>query len=86
MREMTVREVDQNFSRVLAAAEQGETIVITKSGTPVAKITPLPADRTRDPEWRSAFAALRKSLRSKRVRGYRVGKITEDDKYGGDAA
>ncbi len=83
---MTVWEANQNFSEVIASAECGETIIITKNGTPVAKITPQTADRARDPEWRSAFAALRKSLRSKRATGYRVGKITEDDKYGGDAA
>jgi prevent-host-death family protein len=84
MREMTVREANQNFSQVIAA-ERGETSVITKNGTPVAKITPQRADRVDDPEWRSAFAALKKSLRSKRATGYRVGTITEDDKYGGDA-
>ena len=86
MREMTVRQANQNFSQVVAAAERGETIVITKNGMPVAKIAPQPADRSKDPEWRSAFAALKKSLRSKPATGYRVGKITEDDKYGGNAA
>jgi prevent-host-death family protein len=85
MREMTVREANQNFSQVIAAAERGETIVITKNGTPVAKITPQPTDRTKDPEWRAAFAALKKSLQSKPASGYRVGTITEDDKYSGDA-
>ena len=84
MREMTVREANQNFSQVIAAAERGETIVITKNGIAVAKITPQPADRARDPEWRSAFAALKKSLQSKRGTGHRVGTITEDDKYGDD--
>jgi len=86
MREMTVREANQNFSQVIAAAERGETIVITKNGTPVAKITPQPADRADDPEWRSAFTALKKSLRSKRASGYRVGTIAEDDKYDDSAA
>jgi hypothetical protein len=43
------------------------------------------ADRTRDPQWQSAFGALKKSLRSKRATGYRVGTITEDDFYGDDA-
>jgi prevent-host-death family protein len=85
MREMTVREANQNFSQVIAAAERGETIIITKNGTPVARITPQMADRTRDPEWQSAFADLKKSLRSKRATGYRVGTITEDDLYGDDA-
>ena len=86
MREMTVREANQNFSQVIAAAERGETIIITKNGAPVAKIAPQSADRSDDPEWRSAFAALKKSLRAKRATGYRVGTITEDDKYGGDPA
>jgi prevent-host-death family protein len=85
MREMTVREANQNFSQVIAAAERGETIIITKNGTPVARITPQVADRTSDPEWKSAFAALKKSLRSKRATGYRVGTISEDDLYGDDA-
>ena len=86
MRTMTIREARKNFSQVIAAAERGETIIISKNGTPVAKIAPQPADRGDDPEWRSAFAALKKSLRAKRATGYRVGAITEDDKYGGDPA
>jgi prevent-host-death family protein len=86
MREMTVREANQNFSQVVAAAERGETIVITKNGTPVAKIMPQTADRSGDSAWQSAFAALEKSLRAKRPTGYRVGSITEDDRYGDDAA
>jgi hypothetical protein len=57
--------------------------VRTKNRKPVAKITPQTADRTSNPERQSAFAALRKSLREKRATGYRVGTITEDDKYGG---
>jgi prevent-host-death family protein len=85
MRQMTVREANQNFSQVQAAAERGETIVITKNGTPVARIAPQAADRNSDPEWRSTFAILRQSLKAKRARGYRVGTITEDEKYGDGA-
>jgi prevent-host-death family protein len=82
MREMTVREANQNFSQVIAAAERGETIIITKNGTPVAKISPQSSDRSSDPEWLSAYEALKQSLSTTRVTGLRVGKITEDDKYG----
>ena len=85
MREITVREANQNFSQVIAAAERGETTVVTKNGRPVAKITPQSADRANDPEWRANFAALKKSLRSKQGSGFRLGTITEDDKYGNDA-
>lgn len=83
---MTVREANQNFSSVIAAAERGETIVITKNGVPVAKISPQPSDPTQDPEWQAAYAALEKSLREKPATGFRVGAITEDDKYGDDPA
>jgi prevent-host-death family protein len=86
MREMTVREANQNFSQVIAAAERGETIIITKNGTPVAKISPQSSDRSSDPEWQSAYEALKQSLSTKRVTGFRVGTITEDDLYGNDAA
>ena len=84
MREMSVREANQNFSKVISAAEKGETIIITKNGTPVARISPQPPDRVSDLQWQAAFAALEKSLRSKPATGYRVGRITEDDKYGDD--
>jgi len=83
---MSVREANQNFSQVIAAAERGETIVITKNGVPVARISPQTTDRASDPQWRSAFAALKKSLQSKRRTGYHVGAITEEDKYGSDPA
>jgi prevent-host-death family protein len=83
MREMTVREANQNFSQVIAAAERGETIIITKNGIAVAKIAPQPADRTKDPEWVAAYEALKTNLLSTRPKG-RVGEITEDDLYGDD--
>ncbi|MCC6889351.1 MAG: type II toxin-antitoxin system prevent-host-death family antitoxin [Hyphomicrobiales bacterium] len=86
MREMSVREANQNFSQVIAAAEHGETIIITKNGTPVARISPQPRNRADDPQWRAAFNALKKSLRSKRATGFRVGSISEHDKYGDDGS
>jgi hypothetical protein len=50
------------------------------------EITPQLEDRASDPEWRVSFAALKKSLRSKRASGFRVGTVSDDDKYGDDAA
>jgi prevent-host-death family protein len=82
MREMTVEQAEQSFLQVIDAAESGDAIVVTRNGRPVAKVTPQTADRTADPEWRAAFAALRESLRTKPVTGYRVGTISEQDKYG----
>ena len=82
MREMSVREANQNFSRVIAEVERGETVIITKNGRPVAKVSPQPGDRRDDPEWRAAHENLMAFLRSRPDDGYRVGKITEEDKYG----
>jgi hypothetical protein len=40
----------------------------------------------RDHQRHSALTALKKALRSKRATGFRVGAISEDDKYGDDGA
>ena len=85
MREVTVQEAGQCFVELIAAAERGETIVITKDGTPVAKISPQSSDRSSDPEWQFAYEALKQSLSTTRVTGFRIGTITEDDLYGDDA-
>lgn len=82
MREMSVREANRDFSQVIAAVERGETILITKNGKPVARIAPVQADCSQDRERQAAREALAKSLREKPATSFRVGKITEDDKYG----
>lgn len=84
MRELSVREANQNFSQLVAAAEAGETIVITKNGVPVARILPQAADPTTDPDWAQSHAALSKSLRRPRE-AFPIGTITEDDLYGENA-
>ena len=43
MRFVTAREANQGFSHILKEAEDGEAIVITRRGRPVAMITPYPA-------------------------------------------
>ena len=86
MREISDREANKNFSQVIAAAERGETIVVTKNGRPVAKIAPQSQARGSYPEWRASLAALEESLRAKRGSGRLVGAIAEDDKYGDDPA
>ena len=80
MREMSIREANQNFSKVIAAAEQGETIIITKNGKPVAKVSPQPHDRTQDPEWQATYKRLVESLERPRP-SIDVGRITPEDKY-----
>lgn len=79
---MSIREANQNFSRLIAEVERGETVIITKNGRPVAKVAPQPADRRDDPEWRAAYERLMANMRDRPDDGYRVGKITEEDKHG----
>lgn len=40
MREVTASEASRNFSAMLDAADQGETIVVTRAGRRVATIAP----------------------------------------------
>jgi prevent-host-death family protein len=84
MREMSFREANLNFLQVIAAAEAGETIIITKNGLAVARISPHAADRGADPAWVKSHAALEQSLRRLRV-SISVGAIAEEDLYGDDA-
>lgn len=44
-----VHEAKTHLSRLLSRVEQGEEIVISRSGEPVAKLVPYPGDRVRTP-------------------------------------
>lgn len=82
MRSMTARDANQNFSKILAEVEKGETVLITKNGKTVAELRPRPDDPRDDPEWRAAYDRMVELMRAWPDRGYEVGRITEDDKYG----
>ena len=81
MREMSVREANQNFSQVIAAAEQGETIIITKNGKPVAKVSPQPADKRDDPEWQAALQAFKNRLEAAEPLGRPLPRFDRDSLY-----
>ena len=82
MRSVSIRDANQQFSRLIKEVEAGETVVITRQGKPVAQLTPRPANRLDDPEVRAKVERLRKHFDELPRDGYRVGKITEEDKYG----
>ena len=86
MRTMTARDANQNFSKILADVEKGETVLITKNGRAVAELRPRPEDPRDDPAWRSAYEQMLILMRETPATGFRVGKITEDDKYGDASA
>lgn len=82
MKTINALEADRNFAQLLADVERGETVFITKDGRTVAEIRPMTHDRRADPEWMAAHERMLAVMRSWPKTGYRVGKITEDDKYG----
>lgn len=52
MKTVSAREANQRFSKLLAEAQAGAEIVITKRGTPVARL--VPAKRARSAKGRKA--------------------------------
>jgi prevent-host-death family protein len=50
MRFVTAREANQAFSHILKQAEDGESVVITRRGRPVAMLTPYPTLDARERE------------------------------------
>jgi prevent-host-death family protein len=49
MRTVSAREANQGFSKLLQAVVEGEEVVITRRGRPVARLAPI-EDAARDPE------------------------------------
>ncbi len=82
MKTMTARIANQNFSKLLGEVERGETVLITKNGKTVAELRPRADDPREDPVWRANHEHMLELMRAWPATGYRVGKITEDDKYG----
>jgi prevent-host-death family protein len=45
---VTAREANQGFSHILKQAEDGESVVITRRGRPVAMLTPYPTSEAQE--------------------------------------
>jgi antitoxin (DNA-binding transcriptional repressor) of toxin-antitoxin stability system len=61
MKTATVREVRQNFGRLLAWVNSGEEITVTMHRKAVARITPLIREKTKKPLWPD-FRARQKAV------------------------
>jgi prevent-host-death family protein len=82
MKTMTARIANQNFAKLLSEVERGETVLITKNGKTVAELRPRADDPSEDPVWRANHERMLGLMRAWPDNGYRVGEVTEDDKYG----
>ena len=52
---LTLREANQAFSRCIREVEAGEDFVITRNGTPVARLAPVSKRRVLTPEQLAAW-------------------------------
>jgi prevent-host-death family protein len=85
MKTVNAREANQGFSKLLAEVEGGETVLITKNGRTVAELRPRAADPREDPAWRAAYEKMLALMDETPATGFRVGRITVEDKYGDKA-
>lgn len=56
---LTLREANQSFSRCIREVEAGEEFVITRNGTPVARLMPAHQQRVLTDRQRAALARFR---------------------------
>lgn len=47
MRNINIHEAKTHLSRILEDVAAGESVIIAKAGTPIAKIVPLTAERSK---------------------------------------
>ncbi len=66
MRQVSLREANQNFSSCIAEVEAGERLVLLRRGKPVAEIIPYSAKKRLDPKREAArkelIALMRKGI------------------------
>ena len=64
MRTVTAREANQSFSKLLQAVVEGEEVLITRRGKPVARLTPIEAaaDAERQAEIDRVIAHFREGV------------------------
>ena len=79
MRTVSLMTANQKFSTLIREVENGQGIVITRRGRPIAKLLPHKADKTDDPEWMAAYNRMMAGLK----KGASLGglKIDRDELY-----
>ncbi len=62
MKTMSLRDANQTFARCIREVEAGEEIVITRNGTPVARISPVSRRRVLTAEQQAALERTTKRM------------------------
>ena len=63
LRPLSLKEANQQFSRLIREVENGEGFVITRRGRPIARILPNDDVRAGDPRWVAAYERMKARLR-----------------------
>jgi prevent-host-death family protein len=69
MKTMTLRDANQSFARCIREVEAGEEVVITRHGTPVARLSPVSTHRVLTAEQQAALERLNAAM----DRGWPIG-------------
>jgi len=59
---VTLREANQSFARCIREVEAGEDFVITRNGTPVARLAPVRQRRVLTPEQQAAWERMKAAM------------------------
>lgn len=70
--QISLREANQHLSRYIKTVEQGEELVITRRGKPVARLVPVATKPELSPEQLEALARTRDRMRPGRDLGGRM--------------
>ena len=62
IRTVTLREANQSFARCIREVEAGEEFVITRNGTPVARLSPVSKRRVLSPAQQGALERLQVAM------------------------
>lgn len=78
MAAVSIRELNANISKVIDRVEAGEVVDISRNGKVVAEIRPKRP--IRDADWWKLRQEMEEALRTAPL--VKIGKITEEDRYG----
>lgn len=70
--QISLREANQHLSRYIKTVEQGEELVITRRGKPVARLVPVATKPELSPEQLEALSRTRERMRPGRDLGGRM--------------
>ena len=62
MRTVSLMTANREFTRLIRDVEQGESVLITRRGRPIARLVPHSADKTADPQGAAAYERMMAQL------------------------